>query len=185
MKPSPSPSSDRGRTVLNAIGTFVLSGTASGTLAGYVPWAITRWRVQPAFLGLTPVRWLGAALFAAGLAALVECSARFVVRGLGTPAPFAPPRRLVVSGLYARVRNPMYVGVVTAIAGQALWFGSQRLLEYAGLVWLGFIVFVTLYEEPTLQRTFGAEYTAYRRAVPRWVPRLGPRPAPGPNPPRP
>jgi protein-S-isoprenylcysteine O-methyltransferase Ste14 len=79
-----------------------------------------------------------------------------------------------VSGLYRHLRNPMYVGVVLTILGQALWLGSVTLLAYAAVVWAAFFVFVLAYEEPALARQFGAEYEAYRAAVPRWLPRLAP-----------
>ena len=88
-----------------------------------------------------------------------SCPARFFVRfaiqGLGTPAPIAPPQRLVVTGLYRWVRNPMYVAVLLLVIGQGLLFGSVRLLEYGIIVWLGFFAFVLLYEEPQLHRKFG------------------------------
>ncbi len=106
-----------------------------------------------------------------GLAVVVECFARFAVKGLGTPAPVAPTKHLVVSGLYRHLRNPMYVGVVLAIAGQALYFGSLALLQY-GAAWAGFVAFVLLYEEPTLLRRHGSDHEAYRRNVPRRPPRL-------------
>jgi protein-S-isoprenylcysteine O-methyltransferase Ste14 len=99
---------------------------------------------------------------------------RFVVEGRGTPAPIAPTENLVVSGLYRYVRNPMYLSVVTVIAGQAWLFASVVLLAYAGLVWLTFMVFVRIYEEPTLRRQFGAAYERYRSHVPRWIPRMTP-----------
>jgi protein-S-isoprenylcysteine O-methyltransferase Ste14 len=80
----------------------------------------------------------------------------------------------VVGGLYRYVRNPMYIAVATTIAGQALILGRPVLLLYA--LAFGAIVygFVRVYEEPTLQRSFGAEYDAYRRAVPGWRPRRRP-----------
>jgi protein-S-isoprenylcysteine O-methyltransferase Ste14 len=110
----------------------------------------------------------------AGAAAVLDCFARFALEGRGTPAPVAPTENLVVSGLYRHVRNPMYVGVVAAIVGQALWFGSPVLLEYAVLVWLAFFAFVVLYEEPTLRRRFGPAYDNYRANVRRWWPRMTP-----------
>ena len=115
--------------------------------------------------------WL---LVAAGGTALLHAFARFVVEGLGTPAPVAPTQHLVVGGLYRYVRNPMYIAVVMVIAGQALILGRPGLLLYA--VAFGAVVwsFVHWYEEPTLERSFGAEYRAYRRAVPGWRPRLRP-----------
>ena len=106
---------------------------------------------------------------------LVHAFARFVVEGLGTPAPVAPTERLVVGGLYRYVRNPMYLAVVAAIAGQALLLWQAVLVPYAALVAVAFVVFVLGYEQPTLQHQFGPQYEAYRRAVPAWWPRLRPR----------
>jgi protein-S-isoprenylcysteine O-methyltransferase Ste14 len=105
---------------------------------------------------------------------LLESFARFALQGLGTPAPVFPTRRLVVTGVYRYVRNPMYVAVAAIILGQALLFGSVALLEYGAVVWLMFHLFVLLYEEPTLRGVFGSDYEAFRAAVPRWIPRLTP-----------
>ena len=81
----------------------------------------------------------------------------------------------MVKGLYRHVRNPIYVAVTTVILGQATLFGAWRLILYSALFWLACHVFVVAYEEPTLERTFGAEYQAF---VPRWIPRVAPwRPA--------
>src|SRR5262249_9633755 len=91
-------------------------------------------------------------------------------QGLGTPAPIAPTRHLVVTGLYRYVRNPIYVAVVAIILGQAVLMGDWRLVLYGALLWLFFHVFVVAYEEPTLEQTFGGEYAACR-AVPGWIPR--------------
>ncbi|MBZ5624476.1 MAG: isoprenylcysteine carboxylmethyltransferase family protein, partial [Acidobacteriia bacterium] len=92
----------------------------------------------------------------------------------GTPAPVFPTRHLVVTGLYRYVRNPMYVAVVSAILGQGLIFGNVTLLEYGGLVWLFFHLFVLAYEEPTLESSFGSEYKSFCAEVPRWIPRFTP-----------
>ena len=105
---------------------------------------------------------------------LVDAFARFALQGLGTPAPIAPTRNLVVTGLYRYVRNPIYVAVVAIILGQAVLMGDWRLIVYAALLWLCFHVFVVAYEEPTLEQTFGREYEAFRDAVPRWIPRITP-----------
>lgn len=147
---------------------------APGTIAGLIPYGITSWTMQPVLLGWEPFRWIGAALIAIGLGILVESFARFVVKGFGTPAPVAPPQHLVVSGLYRYVRNPMYVGVVAAVLGQALLLGDARLVWYAAIVWIAFHLFVLLYEEPTLRVTFGDEYERFCANVPRWFPRLTP-----------
>jgi protein-S-isoprenylcysteine O-methyltransferase Ste14 len=144
---------------------------APGLVAGVVPWWITRWHFRSPLPGTAALRIVGIVLILAGLPALLDSFARFALQGLGTPAPVLPTRHLVVTGLYRHVRNPMYVGVACVIFGQALLFGSPQLLGYGLLVWLAFHVFVLVYEEPTLTRTFGSEYQNFRNNVPRWIPR--------------
>jgi protein-S-isoprenylcysteine O-methyltransferase Ste14 len=160
-------------------GSAIFLVVAPGTLAIYLPWTVTRWRFAPPLLGVFSFRIIGALLIAAGLPVLLDSFARFAIQGLGTPAPIAPPQRLVVTGLYRWVRNPMYVAVALLIFGQGLLFGSVRLLQYGLLVWLAFFAFVVLYEEPALSRKFGKEYEEFCRQVPRWIPRLKPL-KPGP-----
>jgi len=104
-------------------------------LAGFVPWWITGWQFQPAFFGHELIRAVGVALIIAGVPALIDSFARFALQGIGTPAPIAPTQRLVVTGLYRYVRNPIYVAVVAVILGQALLFGDWRLLWYGALFW--------------------------------------------------
>jgi protein-S-isoprenylcysteine O-methyltransferase Ste14 len=157
-----------------ALGSLAFLVVAPGTVAGLVPWWLSRWRVQPPFLGAWASRVAGAALLAAGLVVLLDSFGRFALRGLGTPAPILPTRHLVVSGLYRYLRNPMYVAVVSIIEGQGLVLGDLRVVGYGALVWLAFHLFVLAYEEPTLRRVHGAEYDAFRANVPRWLPRLRP-----------
>ena len=142
------------------------------TMAGLVPWWITHWQFQPGWFGMESSRVVGGALILLAVPGLVDSFARFALQGLGTPAPIAPTRHLVVSGLYRHVRNPMYVAVATAIFGQAILFSDWRLALYGALFWLATHAFVVVYEEPTLERTFGAEYARFRSHVPRWIPRL-------------
>lgn len=156
------------------LGSFVFFFIAPGTVAGWVPYLLSRWRIQPPLLGVPGERFVGGVLAVLGVAGLVECFGRFAVKGRGTPAPVAPTENLVVSGLYKHVRNPMYLAVLSAIFGQALLFGSLVLLQYAGVVWLLFHAFVLAYEEPTLRRRFGSSYEVYRANVRRWWPRLTP-----------
>ena len=154
-------------------GAIAFSIIAPGTIAGFIPYAITRWRVQSHWFGL-PGQIGGGLMLAAGVLVLAESFLRFVFVGRGTPAPVAPPAELVVSGVYRYTRNPMYVAVVSAIVGQALLFGSANLLAYAVLIWLLVSGFVLLYEEPVLRRKFGRSYDVYRGNVPRWWPRSKP-----------
>lgn len=157
-----------------ALGSALFLFAAPGVVAGLVPWLITGYELETPFSGWIAFRIAGAALIAAGAAALLHSFAAFAREGLGTPAPVAPTRRLVVGGLYRHVRNPMYVAVASLIVGQAMLFGSGVLFAYAGAFVVTVAAFVHLYEEPTLRRRFGGSYEAYRRAVPAWIPRLRP-----------
>jgi protein-S-isoprenylcysteine O-methyltransferase Ste14 len=150
---------------------------APGVAAGLVPWLLTSWEIEDSPLA---ARIVGGILIALGGGFLLHAFYRFVVEGLGTPAPVAPPERLVVGGVYRHVRNPMYLAVGATIVGEALLLGQFGLLAYAAAFWAFTYGFVRLYEEPTLSAQFGASYDAYRRAVPGWLPRL--RPWGGSNP---
>ena len=143
-------------------------------LAGFVPWWVTQWEFRPAFFGVDLTRILGGLLIIVGAPGVVDSFARFALEGLGTPAPIAPPQKLVVTGLYRYARNPIYIAVVAVILGQALLFGDWRLLWYGALLWLSFHVWVVVLEEPTLKQTFGTEYEDFRANVPRWIPRSTP-----------
>jgi len=156
------------------VGTIVFFVLAPGTVAFYVPWRITRWHLAPPLLGLWALRPLGSALALVGFIGLAESFSRFAIKGRGTPAPVMPPKRLVVTGLYRYVRNPMYVAVLSLVIGQALLFGSRRLLAYAALVWVTVHLWVLVYEEPDLRARFGEDYAAYTAAVRRWWPRWRP-----------
>jgi len=111
----------------------------------------------------------GLLLFLVGIIVYLWCAWDFVSKGLGTPAPIDAPRVLVVKGLYRYSRNPMYVGVLSMIIGQAWVYKSPAVAWYACFVMLAFMLFVRLYEEPTLRRLFGAQYEEYCRRVPRWI----------------
>jgi protein-S-isoprenylcysteine O-methyltransferase Ste14 len=162
------------RRILALLGSALFLISAPGVVAGLVPWWISGWKVQPPFFGFRFVRVLGFLLIATGVSVLVESFARFALQGLGTPAIVFPPRHLVVKGLYRHVRNPMYLAVVAIILGEAMVLGDPPLLLYCALVWLFCHLFVLAYEEPTLRKTFGAEYDAFCANVPRWIPRLSP-----------
>jgi protein-S-isoprenylcysteine O-methyltransferase Ste14 len=159
------------RRTLAAAGTAVFFALAPGVVAGLVPWWLTHWRMRTPLPYWAPVRVVGAVLVLAGASVLVEAFARFVFEGLGTPAPVAPTKHLVVGGLYRWVRNPMYLAVLATIVGQALLLGQLGLFVYAGLVAIAVVSFVYGYEQPALRAQFGDEYERYLREVPGWWPR--------------
>jgi len=141
-----------------------------GLVLIYLPGRLLSWSgvVRPAAVGAQQV--IGAVIGTAGAALTVWCVLAFAVVGRGTPAPFDPPRRLVVRGPYRFVRNPMYLAAALALGGAALVYGSWWLLAYTGLFLLATHLFVVGYEEPALRRTFGGEYATYCGRVRRWLP---------------
>src|ERR1700731_1793621 len=120
----------------------------------------------------SPLAWFGLLVLVTGAVIYFRCAWEFAVRGLGTRAPIAPAKFLVVSGLHRYVRNPMYIGVLLVILGQAALFDAPRVAVYGCLCVLVAHIFVLLYEEPTLRRQFGESYEQHFRTVPRWIPRF-------------
>lgn len=150
---------------------FTLFG-GPGLVLVLFPWMWTHFRV-PVSESIAQ-HAAGVAIIAIGLIPLLESIVRFVVVGRGSLVPTVPTEHLVVSGLYRFVRNPMYVGVITAIAGEALLFSSAHLVAYGASVWLIMHFFVVGYEEPRLTKTYPVDYPQYREHVGRWIPRLTP-----------
>jgi protein-S-isoprenylcysteine O-methyltransferase Ste14 len=136
----------------------------------YMPARVLAWSgiVRPATIGVWQVA--GMVIGVVGAAVALWCIFTFAFLGRGTPAPFDPPRRLVVKGPYRYVRNPMYIGAGLALSGAALFYESLPLLAYAAVFILVTHFFVVCYEEPTLRRIFAQEYEAYCRRVRRWWP---------------
>jgi protein-S-isoprenylcysteine O-methyltransferase Ste14 len=154
-----------------ALRSLVFTFLLPGTIGGYLPYAIRRGS-GAALAGSPVLVGLGAVALVVGLAIYCWCVADFALAGRGTPAPIDPPTELVVRGLYRFARNPMYVGVLAVIAGQAALFASLPLALYAIVVFAGFHLFVIGYEEPALRRSFDGAYERYCATVPRWLPRL-------------
>ena len=159
------------RTSTAALGSAAFFVAAPGTFVGLGPWLITHWEIPGSSPPLRVV--LGVVLIVLGLIPPVHAFIQFTKAG-GTPMPIAPTERLVVTGFNRFVRNPMYVGLLTAILGQALLFGSIWLVVYAAIGWIATASFVRWYEEPTLIGTYGEQYEEYRRNVPARGPRLRP-----------
>jgi len=155
------------RAALGSLAFFVL---APGSTAGLVPWLVTSWEGHASGWAVG----VGAGVTVAGTALVVAAFVQFVTEGRGTPAPVAPTQELVVGGLYRWVRNPMYLGVAAAIAGQAVMFASLGVVLWLVVFVAAVTAFVRLYEEPTLRRTYGPSYETYAAAVRRWIPRLRP-----------
>src|ERR1043166_5169583 len=142
-----------------------------GVLLVYIPGRLlnTSGIVRPVVIGAPQIA--GMIITTIGAAVALWCLLTFVFVGRGTAAPFDPPRRLGVRGPYRFVRNPMYIGAILAMIGLALFYASLSILIYAAVILVATHLLVTLYEEPTLRRSFGADYESYCRRVNRWWPR--------------
>ncbi len=147
----------------NVAFTIVVPGLGGA----WLPWRILTNGGRPA----VPTAWAGVSVFALGIALYVWSVTNFAVVGDGTPGLWDSPRRVVVTGPYRWVRNPIYISALLIVVGEAWVFLSPQLLAYAGAMAVFFHLFVTGYEEPRLRRRFGAAYLDYRRAAPRWIPR--------------
>lgn len=163
---------------MNALWLFLKNLLFTVLVPGFVVgWVPLRWFERhprwPEFWAWP--QFAGAGLFALGAAALLHCQWLFAVRGRGTPAPIDPPKKLVHRGLYKWVRNPMYLAVFALVAGEAVFLPSWHIAVYLVCLVCAIHVFVLVYEEEVLRRSFGARYEDYRREVPRWLPRR-PRP---------
>lgn len=148
-----------------------------GTVLVFVPWLLLRLaagssaEMSPA--GPTHGRfWIGLALAATGFLLAAWTTRLFVAEGRGTPAPWAPPRKLVVRGPYRHVRNPMISGVLLMLGAESFLFGSWPVAGWMLVFFLITTVYLTRVEEPQLERRFGEDYRRYRANVPRWIPRV-------------
>jgi len=143
-----------------------------GLVLVFLPARLLSWSgvTRPPAIGVGQV--IGMPVAAIGAALALWCIFTFALLGKGTPAPFDPPRHLVVRGPYRFLRNPMYLGAAIALAGAALFYDSAALAGYAGAFLLMTHAFVIWYEEPTLRASFGAEYDGYCSQVSRWWPKL-------------
>src|ERR1700687_4040240 len=181
--------------VMEAVMAIRQSGTARGA-DGVEHWpaAVASLAVGAAFLalwfwllpswlgfhvdteGAARWRWIAGVPAVLGFAVALGCIWDFGWTGHGTPAPIAPPQKLVVVGFYRHVRTPMYVGFLVGWVGLWVVFGraNRTALTVALVAVVAVASFVRLYEEPTLPRMLGAQYEAYCKNVPRWLPRIRP-----------
>jgi len=157
-------------TISLLIKNLIFTLIVPGTVVILIPYAILGPKNYVYALEWRAVQYFGAMLFLLGLSIYLRCLADFILTGRGTPAPIAPPKHLVVTGLYRFVRNPMYLGVISTLLGIALIFASFPLVLYTAAVWSGFHLFILFYEEPVLRRKFGKSYAHYCDSVHRWLP---------------
>jgi len=140
-------------------------------IVGLLPWWINRRVGGPFLWEARPLQWVGLWLIFNGLGLAGWCVNLFNVKGQGTPVPFDPPKRFVVTGPYRFVRNPMILGLWLVLLGEAALYHSRSILWYTLCLMVLATLFVRYWEEPDLERRFGEAYRAYKRQVPAWVPR--------------
>jgi protein-S-isoprenylcysteine O-methyltransferase Ste14 len=150
-----------------------------GTVLVLVP-ALILWLAHSTVLGARPAgiedpcSWIGALLFSLGLVFAIWTCRLFVTVGEGTPAPWDPPRKLVVRGPYRHVRNPMITSVLLMLAGEVTILRSWALAGWLLVFFAANAIYFPLSEEKNLERRFGDQYRVYKSNVPRWLPRLRP-----------
>ena len=149
--------------------TLIFTILVPGTMTILIPrWLLAAEHVER----ISALRYLGLVPLAIGVAIYLWCAWDFATFGRGTPVVFDPPKKLVARGLYRFVRNPMYIGILSILFGEAALFTSPRLAGYAMVMALIFHTFVVLYEEPTLKKQFGESYRSYQAQTPRWFPEV-------------
>jgi protein-S-isoprenylcysteine O-methyltransferase Ste14 len=153
-------------TVVKNIVSFILPITV---LIVIPLWIENDWTIH---FGLSLIG--GLLLIVLGLVVMVLTISSFIRIGNGTLAPWSPPKKLVINGLYRYVRNPMILGVLTVLLGEALTVRSQSILMWAGTFFIINTIYFIIYEEPNLEHRFGNEYREYKKHVRRWVPRSRP-----------
>ena len=157
--------------------SIVRSAIFASLFIWLVMWLLPRW------IGISgdlhapeadPLRWIGLVPFVGGCILMLTCVWRFSTTGEGTPMPLDPPRKFVAVGPYRYVRNPMYLGMASALIGEAILFAGRaslvRIIGCGITLIVIIMLFVFFYEEPALRRRFGFEYEAYCRKVNRWLP---------------
>lgn len=159
---------------MTAIKTLIWSIFVPGTVTLLVPYWLLSAGSTSFPRELSVMRVLGLAVISLAVMIYIWCAWNFTFIGKGTPAPFDPPKKLVVKGPYKFVRNPMYVFVALALIGEAIFFATPVLIIYAGVALVFCHLWVLYYEEPSLRRRFGESYERYCSRVSRWLPGLAP-----------
>jgi protein-S-isoprenylcysteine O-methyltransferase Ste14 len=155
------------RTVSLILRNLMFTVVIPGLGGVWLPWSIMTRGGHTA----TPTAWPAVPVIAAGVALYAWCVWNFAAVGHGTPGPWDAPRRVVAAGPYRWVRNPIYLAALLIVLGEAWLFLSPQLVAYAAVMAVTFHLFITGYEERTLDRRFGRAYQDYLATVPRWIPR--------------
>jgi protein-S-isoprenylcysteine O-methyltransferase Ste14 len=153
-----------------AIKTLLWSFFVPGTITVLVPYLLLSSQFDFFRINISSIRFFGLIPILFGVLIYIWCAWDFTFIGKGTPAPFDPPKELVIKGPYQYVRNPMYVFVVLVLIGEAIFFETTILVLFAVVAMIFFHLWVVLYEEPTLKRKFGWAYERYCENVKRWLP---------------
>jgi protein-S-isoprenylcysteine O-methyltransferase Ste14 len=151
--------------------TLIFTIIVPGAIIALIPYLLLS-RNPASFARIGPFQLIGLIPLAVGVAIYFKCAWDFASTGKGTPAPIDPPKHLVTRGLYRHVRNPIYIGVLITLLGEAWLFSSPALVVYAAIVITWQRLFVVFYEEPALKRKFGESYSNYLARTPRWIPKL-------------
>jgi protein-S-isoprenylcysteine O-methyltransferase Ste14 len=158
-------------TIVSLFGTMIFLFFLVPFFIIWIPYEILQASGNDIVLRNGVFQYVGLVFIALGVFAYIWCSGSFVFKAKGTPIPLTPTKKLVVTGLYKFVRNPLYIAGTLVLAGEALLFRSVGIFIYT-LIMFGVFHVHVLIEETHLENTFGKNYEQYRRSVPRWIPRF-------------
>jgi len=154
------------KTVVKQIFSFILPVT----VLIIVPWSIEDDITSISLFALL----IGILIMCLGIYLMTVTISSFIRIGKGTLAPWSPTKKLVITGLYSHVRNPMILGVLITLIGESVAITSVKIFNWSVIFFIINNIYFTLYEEPNLERRFGEEYKEYKKSVRRWIPRLKP-----------
>lgn len=148
--------------------TILFTIIMPGTVTLWAPYLVNK-NINIGSVDIGWLKWCGIVSIALGICMYCVCAFDFMNHGKGTPAPIDAPKYLVKNRLYRYSRNPMYIGIFLILAGEALYFGYVLQYIYLGCFLAAVVTFVRFYEEPHLQKIFGASYREYCSNVRRWI----------------
>ena len=141
-----------------------------GVVAGLIPYFLVREQIKTTLaVPIQLYHWIGIALIVSGALILLICIFDFARHGKGTLSPADPTKKLVVKGFYRYSRNPVYLAVMLILLGETIFMKSLKLGIYMSFVLAAFLLFIILFEEPRLYKTFGQDYAKYKERVGRWL----------------
>jgi protein-S-isoprenylcysteine O-methyltransferase Ste14 len=154
---------------------ILLPGTTLIFIPGLILWITKDASFAASFASPSQLKfWLGILFLISGLILAVWTVKLQLSIGQGTPAPWDPPRKLVIRGPYRHLRNPMISGAILILLAEALLLQSWPIAIWMTIFMISNFAYIPLVEEKDLENRFGEPYLHYKDEVPPWIPKLRP-----------